>query len=590
MTEAQISKLVSESMSRPQAGVELVRELGVTRAELLQAAAAQPYRMSEYWLDMACDRLDASRRDVWKFVPRAGGANGAAASWREPASIGASIASWLGLELPSGLWHDAIERVRAGKHVPYELSSRAAAAPAGLRHFHDVGAALATVRALHRGKSALDLGEMVRVKGVLDIACVRGLQRPPRERTEGAAEGSIELVWGMLYRAMRLDFDLLVASGRYSETRWVEVTRRRFGAVDASWIESILKQPPTSGLEVAALLASRAARADAGAFLLDEAPLDVRALLAPPADPLSRDERTDIPNKVSAIDVAICNVGASKVEIPVTYLDPCTNTPTVATCGITVTARLPGTRRGVHMSRFQEAAMRLTQQRWNDLGAAADAMAADALERQGAEEAEVALSAQVFLRKLTDATHRETMLPARVEHRSRLLPDGRNRSFSISLGVMTACPCTLAYSKLKAARDVSSVLDVSPQVVHDLLPPTFTHSQPGTVKVAVRSRGELPTLLDLFEALNSSAHLVESVLKRPDEHALVERSHSKPQFCEDLARSVSVAVAALCDPTDEVSVTVELDESIHPHRAFAELRDEAGKLWQAARALQSAHA
>jgi len=43
----------------------------------------------------------------------------------------------------------------------------------------------------------------------------------------------------------------------------------------------------------------------------------------------------------------------------------------------------------------------------------------------------------------------------------------------------------------------------------------------------------------LYEILDESVHLIYDLLKRPDEHELVVRALSKPQFTEDVIRDVA---------------------------------------------------
>jgi GTP cyclohydrolase-4 len=69
--------------------------------------------------------------------------------------------------------------------------------------------------------------------------------------------------------------------------------------------------------------------------------------------------------------------------------------------------------------------------------------------------------------------------------------------------------------------------------------------------------------------LNDSTHLIFDLLKRPDEHDLVVRALSKPQFTEDVGRDVSFQVCEqLSDKISlDTNVYIEsvLHDSIHIH-------------------------
>jgi GTP cyclohydrolase FolE2 len=47
---------------------------------------------------------------------------------------------------------------------------------------------------------------------------------------------------------------------------------------------------------------------------------------------------------------------------------------------------------------------------------------------------------------------------------------------------------------------------------------------------------------DIYNVINKSTHLIFDLLKRPDEHDLVVRVLSEPQFTEDVSRDVAKRV------------------------------------------------
>ena len=143
---------------------------------------------------------------------------------------------------------------------------------------------------------------------------------------------------------------------------------------------------------------------------------------------------------------------------------------------------------------------------------------------------------------------------------------------------ITACPCTLAYSnlELKAKLEAAGYI-LEPSLLKEL-PPTLTHSQPGALTVRV-SGTSVPTHGAILKALDGVVHFAETLLKREDEHALVDRVHRAPQFCEDVCRAVGVAIAAIASRDALIFVRADLDESIHPHNATAELCTVASQLW-----------
>ena len=144
---------------------------------------------------------------------------------------------------------------------------------------------------------------------------------------------------------------------------------------------------------------------------------------------------------------------------------------------------------------------------------------------------------------------------------------------------MTSCPCTLEYSTLKTKNEILQFITPKQTSLLQRIPPTFTHSQPGKISVSVFSTHNLPTYKKLFHCIESVSHICSSVLKRPDEHFFIEKSHRKPQFCEDLCREIASMIAAELEADDVVEVEALVDESIHPHKVFAHIKTKAENLW-----------
>jgi GTP cyclohydrolase FolE2 len=75
--------------------------------------------------------------------------------------------------------------------------------------------------------------------------------------------------------------------------------------------------------------------------------------------------------------------------------------------------------------------------------------------------------------------------------------------------------------------------------------------------------------MDLYNILNDSTHLIFDLLKRPDEHDLVVRALSKPQFTEDVGRDVSFQVCKHFGNSisSDTNIYIEsvLHDSIHIH-------------------------
>ena len=84
------------------------------------------------------------------------------------------------------------------------------------------------------------------------------------------------------------------------------------------------------------------------------------------------------------------------------------------------------------------------------------------------------------------------------------------QTVEVSARIMTACPCTLAYSRLKGEKTIRKQMQSPNFVLPEEFPPTFTHSQPGELTVAVTSTDDLPNLPDLMRCLDRVARELEN--------------------------------------------------------------------------------
>ena len=126
-------------------------------------------------------------------------------------------------------------------------------------------------------------------------------------------------------------------------------------------------------------------------------------------------------------------------------------------------------------------------------------------------------------------------------------------TFSLEVGVdvpiHTLCPCSKEISKYGA------------------------HNQRAWARIRIRSSRPvwIEELVDMAEKGASTP--LYSLLKRPDEKCVTEMAYENPRFVEDAVREIALQLNA--DPRiDWYTVTVESEESIHNHNAFATVEKE----------------
>jgi GTP cyclohydrolase IV len=288
-----------------------------------------------------------------------------------------------------------------------------------------------------------------------------------------------------------------------------------------------------------------------------------------PADFLNRE--TDVPSSAPKHPIAVERAGVCDCTVALEIDDFVNPSQALRLAGkVSAGVCLPPEQRGVHMSRIVEAIATASAGRpWNCVSDFMATLVESIVDGQELRKGYAELSAETIIRRTTPVSGRSSPDTVGILARSSMT-DGRiDTVIGLRVNVMTACPCTQAYSTYSSVLELSHDfgLETANEIGERLV--TFTHSQRGllTIETEVVEGGiRLP---QLFAAASDGAHVVHSVLKRPDEHFLVRKAHERPQFTEDVTREVATALisATPAGPADNAQVTVVCRnyESIHPH-------------------------
>jgi GTP cyclohydrolase IB len=241
--------------------------------------------------------------------------------------------------------------------------------------------------------------------------------------------------------------------------------------------------------------------------------------------------------------VELDEVGVAGLSLPVQVAEPDGLQSTVASAEFTVALR-PDVR-GTHMSRFVEL---LTEAPALDAATLA-ATTRRARSRLDADRARLIVSFPLFVERIAPTTGMRA--PLRYDASFEVIDDESTTSvwLGVDVPITSLCPCS------KEIADYGA------------------HSQRGRVRVQARPAelGAL-SLLDLFAAADTAGSApVYPLLKRPDERAVTMTAYDNPQFVEDIARDVAVAMRD-DECVAEFFVEVENQESIHDHQAIARVR------------------
>lgn len=372
-----------------------------------------------------------------------------------------------------------------------------------------------------------------------------------------ARDGLIgEVAHGLFERALRLEMDMAVHGRGEDLDSWVVRAARVYG-LSPNFVESCVR--PVHGfplygacyiLGAETLLRNRALVSE---IIHGKSYVDLGDLCL---DPLSRDPSTDIPAVVPIYGIALQQAGIEGIVVDVCVA----GRPSEFKLDLSV--ELDARKRGAHMSRLQQvcqSAAAVEHPTLYDLGRS---IVRDAAHSHPTARVKCRMSSSVFIttRSLVTGKVGQIDVPVSLIFIYDAYRDTLAYNKTMSFRIMSVCPCTQVYSNLLADRAGQGTGPAH----------TFSHMQPGTLTVEFSGDGAaFPDVAMIRAELSRALPLREPILKREDEHALVDNAFGLPMFCEDIVRLAVSSLQGLFEGVALVSVTARLDESIHPHQAVA---------------------
>jgi GTP cyclohydrolase-4 len=240
-----------------------------------------------------------------------------------------------------------------------------------------------------------------------------------------------------------------------------------------------------------------------------------------------------------------------------------------------ILVNLPANRRGIHMSRIEQAITTLHDKQFNSLPEYGKLLASHVLKAQNAKNVSLELTGRMpFIQKapVSKLTSVDSIdINFSVELEKNKTETIKNLQVGAGVHHLTVCPCTLSYNEVLLNR----FNDPWPQA---------THSQRSITELSVSPPDykQLPAYDVLVEILDGVLHVSQDLLKRPDETELVLKAHRCPQFAEDTVREVARAAGKKFKDTlpDETKIhikTLSL-ESIHIHDVECCLETKLGEI------------
>ena len=267
----------------------------------------------------------------------------------------------------------------------------------------------------------------------------------------------------------------------------------------------------------------------------------------------------DVPEASPAFPIPLQKVGISGKTVWVALAD---NKGGHIPFELKVFVDLPAHRRGIHMSRIEQAVTSLYNNQFTSLPEYGRQLASRVLEVQNANMIHLVLTGKMPLIRQASVSRLSSIDSFDIGVSVELTREDKDirEKARVSAGVyhLTACPCTLSYNETLFSR----FDDPWPQATHSQRSKTELLVAPPDYKM-------LPGYNDLLDILDKVLHISQDLLKRPDETELVLKAHRNPQFAEDTVREVAWAAGEkfrnTLPPETEILIKTLSLESIHIH-------------------------
>jgi GTP cyclohydrolase-4 len=254
---------------------------------------------------------------------------------------------------------------------------------------------------------------------------------------------------------------------------------------------------------------------------------------------------------------------------------------------------LPGTQRGIHMSRTAESIEEVINNASFKPASSFEQFCTRIvdlllLEHKYTNHAEVEMKGVLFVKRKT--TDRDQVQKSYNIYSKAIGDiDGEGEKIrKVYVGVeaegITACPCakemSVEYSKELIKSRNQKLNDEEIDEILNVIP-IASHNQRATGEIIIGTEITNGTdqIIDVLELVNvienSMSGKIQSVLKRPDEAELVRIAHLNPRFVEDVVRESAMILSSpkfsYLPENSYVKITADTQESIHHHDAYAEL-------------------
>lgn len=262
-------------------------------------------------------------------------------------------------------------------------------------------------------------------------------------------------------------------------------------------------------------------------------------------DKMAEEALPDVQSEKVSSGVQLQWTGVRGVKIPVWILDQ-SNSKQRIIADFNIGTHLEKDNRGVHMSRFLEQLEPVYEEQIS-LDYLQNILLPSIVMAQGTWHGKLEMSFDYFMGVRAPVSGLRSKLPLRCKFK---VETNWKPELTVRTPVMLVCPCSLEMSDLNQA-----------------------HNQRGYVEITIRAM-KFVWIEDLAKiAMDAASSPVYPLLKRADELWVTDNSHQRPRFVEDACREVVLELHKMSDAIESFVVTVESQESIHAHNAFAKTEE-----------------
>ncbi len=274
------------------------------------------------------------------------------------------------------------------------------------------------------------------------------------------------------------------------------------------------------------------------------------------------EKETNIPDKEPEIRIPLNWVGLSPIETSLKL----EGFEIELYSKVTIGTKLPENRRGVHMSRFVNLVISESHNENSHIIDFCEKLARSAIRYNSSDFSEINVHSRSVDTRLYNS---HFSLIARTIINKKIVQNYHG----IELQIITTCPCTQTYFRLSQHKDeiINKEYSNNKKLLNEV--PIASHMQRAYLKILIPDNGSISSK-EILEIVLKHHNIPKELLKRKDEHKLVEQSFNNPQFVEDVVRDSALLLLPLYErmiKTDEITIIVNSEESIHNHSIEASL-------------------